>query len=224
MIKKILNTFSPKHYRYLIVGSLVFVVNYLVAKLIFNLDIFTKDSLYRNLGNFIAMEIALLISFPLHKRITWAEGWEDFFPKLFHFHLISSFTIFIRIVSFSIFDSFGFYWEVSSILSISLVVIINFAGFDRYVFLKQEEIASNDISYNQGAIGVETLETIEDAKTYNYWISEKFTDYLGKKNIELGAGTGTIAEFVSQNFELELFELSEVNQIFLKKDFKKIQI
>ncbi|MBP7284170.1 MAG: hypothetical protein KBA66_21475, partial [Leptospiraceae bacterium] len=89
MLKKIFNLFEGKHYRYIIVGFFVFFINLLVAEQIFKIDYFLGNQLKRNLGNLITIEIALLISFPLHKWVTWLEGWDNFFPKLLYFHSIS---------------------------------------------------------------------------------------------------------------------------------------
>lgn len=78
----------------------------------------------------------------------------------------------------------------------------------------------NTLSYSQAGEGTNTLETLEEAILYNEWIASKIEDYLGEKNLELGAGMGTIANIILRNYCLELVELSEHNQKILKARFK----
>lgn len=220
MIKKLFSLFEGKHYRYIIVGIVVFGVNIWVAQYVFSLEIL-KDSPYnRDLANVISLEIALLFSFLPHKWITWLEGSENFWKRLLEFHLLSLPGIFIRILLFGILNYIGFHWMISTILSTSVVILMNFVIFDNFVFNHGVVINENRVAYSEAGEGVVTLETIEEAKTYNSWIAYKFIDYLGEKNIELGAGTGTIAEILSDSFPLELFELSDMNKSILRDRFR----
>jgi putative flippase GtrA/SAM-dependent methyltransferase len=220
MLTRLFSIFEGKHYRYLLVGVLVFIINTFVARLIFSYHYFNGDYWKQNLGNLLALEVALLISYPLHKFITWLEGWDHFFSKLIHFHLVSVFAISIRILIFALLIKIGFGWFLATLLSVGCVVLINFAGFDRFVFSREKEIfIENQLGYSLEGQGVETLETIEEATSYNRWIAGKISDFLGVKNLELGAGTGTIAAITSEIFPLELFDLSEHNQNILKNRF-----
>jgi putative flippase GtrA len=218
--EKLINIFTPKHYRYIIVGSLVFLINILAADLLFNLEQFKSNQWNKNFANLISLEIALLISYPLHKRITWLEGWEDFFPKLLKFHIISMVGIVLRLLIFYILDSMGIHWKVSTYLSIIVIVLYNFISFDIFVF-NHSKIINNEDSYSETGSGRNTLETIEEAETYNRWIAYKIEDYLGEKNLEIGAGTGTIAKIISEKYKIELLELSESNRNTLSERFKE---
>lgn len=223
MIKKLVSLFEGKHYRYIIVGIVVFGVNIWVAQFIFSLEILKESPYNRDLANLLSLEIALLFSYLPHKWITWLEGNEKFLKRLVEFHLLSLPGIFIRIFLFGILNFLGFHWMFSTILSTSIVILINFVVFDNFVFNQGVEVSKNQIAYSAEGEGVGTLETIEEAKTYNSWIAYKFIDYLGEKNIELGAGTGTIAEILSDSFPLELFELSDTNKSILVERFKNNQ-
>lgn len=220
MLKKIFNLFEGKHYRYIIVGFFVFFINLLVAEQIFKIDYFLGNQLKRNLGNLITIEIALLISYPLHKWVTWLEGWDNFFPKLLYFHSISLLGIIIRILIFAILDSLGLHYLLSIIISILVVILINFVGFDRYVFRDEfDRVIENEKSYSVRGTGSQVIETIEEATNYNFWIAEKIIDYVGSKNLEIGAGQGTIASFIIRDFPLHVSDLSEVNYESLNKRF-----
>lgn len=224
MIARLFSLFEGRHYRYLIVGLLVFWINSWFAKWIFTFPYFSDGFFQKNLGNLIALELALLCSFPLHKYITWLEGSEDFFRKLIQFHYYSFLSILIRITIFASLIFFGFGWLVSSFVSIGFVILVNFVSFDRFVFTgKDRLLSSNAQIYSSEGEGIGTLETIEDAVTYNRWIAAKIENYLGEKNLEIGAGTGTIAAITSEHFPIDVFDLSQENYKILKSRFRKVK-
>ncbi|TGM80935.1 methyltransferase domain-containing protein [Leptospira bouyouniensis] len=224
MLTRLFSLFEGRHYRYLIVGILVFWINAWFAKWIFTFPYFSEGFFQKNLGNLIALELALICSYPLHKYITWLEGSEDFLKKLVQFHYYSFLGIIIRIFVFALLIFLGFGWLVSSFFSIGFVILLNFVSFDRFVFIpKEESIASNSLSYSAEGEGIGTLETIEEAVIYNRWIASKILDYLGEKNLEIGAGTGTIASITSENFPIDVFDLSKDNYNFLKQRFKSVK-
>ncbi|MCG6142075.1 class I SAM-dependent methyltransferase [Leptospira mtsangambouensis] len=221
MWKRLFSLFEGRHYRYLLIGIVVFWINAWMARWIFTYIYFSEGFWQKNLGNLLALELALLFSYPLHKFITWLEGWEDFFPKLIQFHIVSFWSILIRIIIFAIMIFIGFGWLSSSFVSIGFVILINFVSYDQFVFLrKPDAFVSNDFSYSLEGEGIGTLETIEEAETYNRWIASKILDYLGQRNLEIGAGTGTIASIVSENFPVEVYDLSKENYSILKKRFR----
>lgn len=224
MFTRLFSLFEGRHYRYLIVGILVFWINAWIAKWIFTYPYFSEGFYQKNLGNLIALELALLCSYPLHKYITWLEGSEDFFRKLIQFHYYSFLGIIIRILIFACMIFLGFGWLVSSFVSIGFVILVNFVSFDRFVFSpKDDSFSSNSHIYSSFGEGIGTLETIEDAVTYNRWIAAKIEDYLGEKNLEIGAGTGTIAAITSEHFPIDAFDLSRENFQILKKRFRSVK-
>lgn len=78
----------------------------------------------------------------------------------------------------------------------------------------------NEIAYNSKGIGVSTLESIEEAFKYNSWLVSRILPWLGEKNLELGAGTGTISELISKYKNVDLTEVSPACIDFLKLRFK----
>lgn len=77
----------------------------------------------------------------------------------------------------------------------------------------------NNAAYDPEGTGTESLETIEEAIHYNQWIADKFKPYLGTRNMELGAGLGTISEILLQEHAIKLCELSESNRSALTERF-----
>lgn len=51
-------------------------------------------------------------------------------------------------------------------------------------------------------IGLDTLDKLSYVQNYNSYIFEKFRPYLGKRVLELGAGTGNITRYLLRNREL----------------------
>jgi len=51
--------------------------------------------------------------------------------------------------------------------------------------------------YNQAGTGTATLELLESATRYNNWLVSKLTPFLGERNLELGAGHGTLTALVA---------------------------
>jgi putative flippase GtrA/ubiquinone/menaquinone biosynthesis C-methylase UbiE len=220
MLNKIINILTPRHYRYIIIGFLTFTVNLGIANVIFSMEYFQNSELNKNLGNILAAEFALLFSYPFHKRFTWLEGWENFWSKLIYFHIVSLGGFLVRALVFFLLGLIPLSWPIATSFSVACTILFNFAFFDNYVFKsKLENTLENKEVYSHSGAGIATLETIEEARTYNLWIASKIEDYLGEKNLELGAGTGTIANLISENFPVELFELSEANQYILKERF-----
>lgn len=79
---------------------------------------------------------------------------------------------------------------------------------------------TNRITYLSDGLGTGVLETIDDAYNYNSWIVSKIKPWLGKKNLEFGAGTGTISEIVSKSVAVDLSEISSDCKKILKDRFK----
>jgi SAM-dependent methyltransferase len=84
--------------------------------------------------------------------------------------------------------------------------------------------SNTPIGYGQDDIGTRTLEHIESAQKYNQWISQKISPYLGKTNLELGAGTGTISNcLLGHEGSFYLTEASATCRNALRARFEKTQ-
>ena len=73
--------------------------------------------------------------------------------------------------------------------------------------------------YEKGQIGGSVLETLEESRHYNFYIASKVRPYLGLKNLEIGAGIGTISSIVAKWAKVHLCEASSHNTKLLKKKF-----
>lgn len=77
---------------------------------------------------------------------------------------------------------------------------------------------TNDKAYSALGDGTQTLEQIEEAVVYNQWIASRFMPYLGQKNLEIGAGIGTISAILSESFPLDLTEISsDCRQVLMNR-------
>lgn len=75
-------------------------------------------------------------------------------------------------------------------------------------------------AYEKDAIGVDTLDTLEDAKNYNDWLASMINPLMGTKNVELGAGQGTLSALLALKKEVILSDLSKSNLKTLRSRFK----
>ncbi len=71
--------------------------------------------------------------------------------------------------------------------------------------------------YSAGGIGSSTLELLEGAHAYNAWILSKIRPYLGARNLELGAGQGTLSQQVLESHRVLLCEPSDDNRRILRE-------
>jgi SAM-dependent methyltransferase len=66
--------------------------------------------------------------------------------------------------------------------------------------------AENEQIYDREGTGTETLDLLESAVGYNDWIASRIRPWLGARNLEIGAGTGTITASVVDDSGFELVE------------------
>ncbi len=68
-------------------------------------------------------------------------------------------------------------------------------------------------------VGIKTLEIISKANRFNKWMFEKIEPYVGKKILEIGAGTGNITQFLLDKGEVTCLDASAKCIAALKKRF-----
>ncbi|MCB1144613.1 MAG: methyltransferase [Leptospiraceae bacterium] len=214
-MEKILRLFEPKHYRYLISGIVVFLLNHYSLK--FSVQSNSGLDWWEQL--LLSSEWALLLSFPIHNYFTFLSGNQKLLKKFIKFILMGNATLLIRILLF-----FGLYritnsYILGNTVSVFLIVLLNFILFDRIIFNPESYDENLEDPYRADGTGVETLETIEDARNYNSWLCEKFEDFMGEKNLELGAGRGTLSAILAEKYKIELFEIAEDNHRALNDRF-----
>lgn len=127
--------FNDKRVLYLVNGSIIFLINVILAYLIVKIPFSTNTRLQNNISNIITTELMVFISFFIHDNFTWKNySNQSFFKKIVKYHIVMFISILIRIVSFFIFDFLNFPYLVSTVSSIAIIVLFNFFGFDKYVF------------------------------------------------------------------------------------------
>jgi len=57
-------------------------------------------------------------------------------------------------------------------------------------------------------VGIKTLETMSKADRFNKWMFEKIEPYIGKKILEVGAGTRNITQFILHKGEVTCLDIS----------------
>ena len=89
--------------------------------------------------------------------------------------------------------------------------------------MKELEIPPNESIYSNSGQGVKVLETLEETVRYNNYLISKVLPYLKRKNLELGAGRGTLSELISKTHPIEIFEIAEDNYRYLNGRFQGIK-
>ena len=83
-----------------------------------------------------------------------------------------------------------------------------------------EAVAGNNTAYGVDGLGGHTLELLEAAGSYNRWIVDFLRPYLGKTNLELGAGRGTLLDIVGKTHNVVPFEISEPQRQAIERRFE----
>jgi SAM-dependent methyltransferase len=65
-----------------------------------------------------------------------------------------------------------------------------------------------DDPYSADGVGTSTLELLEAATRYNAWVAARLEPFLGRDNLELGAGNGTLTALVARGRGVTLTEPS----------------
>lgn len=137
---------ASRLFRYVVAGGAIFLVN--IASVWFFIDPIglNETALQRNLSHFLGAEIGLIFGFHFHNFWTWRSKSGNYFRKFFEFHLVTISTILLRQVFFYILDYMQVHWFISTVLPISLIVVINFLGYNRIFFNKavNRSISSRD--------------------------------------------------------------------------------
>lgn len=82
---------------------------------------------------------------------------------------------------------------------------------------------SNLEAYKNQGEGSQTLETMECAENINAWIADLFKPYLGARNLELGAGIGTISQYLISRAKIDFCENSAYCTEKLKSRFGEMK-
>ena len=98
----------------------------------------------QQIANILSIEISILVGLYLHSYITWRYKYEtkrNFLKVFFYFHLVTGISFVVRIVLFPVLASAGVGYMANTLIGVMLAIVINFLGYDRWVFKqKLEEI------------------------------------------------------------------------------------
>jgi glycosyltransferase involved in cell wall biosynthesis len=100
------------------------------------------------IANIISIEISVLIGLFLHSFITWRYKYEttrNFFKVFWYFHLVTGFSFLIRVFLFPVLAATGIDYMNNTIIGILVAIVVNFFGYDKFVFKKKLE----DIIYKR---------------------------------------------------------------------------
>ncbi len=64
----------------------------------------------------------------------------------------------------------------------------------------------------QDAVGAETLERLAGARNYNRWLTDRLQPWIGRRVLEIGAGLGSMSEFI---LDRERVVLSDTDPYYL---------
>ena len=97
----------------------------------------------QNIANAISIELALLAAFFFHSILTWSVQYHSLghvVRGLIKFHAVTGVSVVIRLVSFFVLSLLGCNYLLNSFFGIIIAVLINYVGYDKLVFLDNEEI------------------------------------------------------------------------------------
>jgi glycosyltransferase involved in cell wall biosynthesis len=98
-----------------------------------------------NLANIISIEVSIIVGFFLHSRLTWqvgpkGQGWSvgRRIRALLGFHGVTFLSAAVRVGLFYSLSLTGMPYRLNALIGIVVAVILNFFGYDRFVFRRKE--------------------------------------------------------------------------------------
>lgn len=122
--------------KYIAHGGVVATSQFISIIILIELFGFT-NSIQQNIANVISIEISVLVGFLLHGFVTWnrkPESPSDLMRRFAKFHLITGVSFAIRVVMFYILSLAAIDYKLNVLAGIAVAVLINYIGYDRYVF------------------------------------------------------------------------------------------
>jgi putative flippase GtrA len=96
----------------------------------------------QEIANIISIEVSILVGLFLHSFITWRYKYEttrNFLKVFVYFHLVTGISFLVRVLLFPILASFGISYMSNTLIGVVIAIIINFFGYDTFVFKKKLE-------------------------------------------------------------------------------------
>lgn len=123
-----------RRFLYLVNGSLIFGINLVLAYGMFQIPWSENEWQNENIANLLTTELMVIISFFIHNFLTWRNSKGSFWSKLWRFHIVSAGSLTIRTAIFALLSYLGMHEMVATVLSIAVILLFNFVGFDRFAF------------------------------------------------------------------------------------------
>src|SRR5689334_615526 len=85
------------------------------------------------------------------------------------------------------------------------------------VTLKSADVIAD--AYEEDGAGTMALELLESATHYNGWLAGKLAPHLGERNLEMGAGRGTLTAIVARGRRVVAMEPSRAGRAAMEARF-----
>lgn len=125
-----------------------YTVNGIVVSLFYFLLLITmvemlsmKTATMQNIANIISGILALFPAFFMHSSITWrrkSSGLMRYAREFSLFCLASASTMVIRVLVFYFFSVAGMNYKINALLSVLLIIVLNFVFYNSFVFVSDE--------------------------------------------------------------------------------------
>lgn len=124
--------------KYIAHGSLVAASQFLSIFLMIEYWGFVQPE-QQQLANIISIEISIIVGFFLHGYITWFHhltSLADRLKEFLKFHLVTGISFAVRIWLFAYLLNHGVGYQLNVFIGILVAIVINYLGYDRFVFNK----------------------------------------------------------------------------------------
>lgn len=95
-----------------------------------------------NVAHAISVEASIVIGFLLHSHLTWSSsihsGRGEMSGGILNAHLIAAFPFAIRVALFYFLSTFDVHYLLNACAAMSVSILINFLGYDRFLFKRTE--------------------------------------------------------------------------------------
>lgn len=127
---------AAKIVKYAIHGILV-AASQIISILVLVESLGFSGEMQQNIAHAISIEISIVVGFILHSLLTWRyqfTNWLNVLNELLKFHLVTGVSFSIRVGMFFILQQAGIGYIYNTMIGIGIAVLINYLGYDNYVF------------------------------------------------------------------------------------------
>lgn len=133
------DSFIATFFRYAISGIIAALTQFFL--MVIFVEIFLmRTILLQNIANVLSILFSMVLVFLLHSFFSWRYKFDSiliFFKKLFDFFVFSGVLLIFRIILFYLLSLIGTDYRVNTIINIGVVIILNFAFYNLFLFKKK---------------------------------------------------------------------------------------